>query len=203
MTATTPETATLSPGFRDPVIDSQATFRRLMEAFAYPGRVLEIPARLSDLPPGLTMGMACVALTLFDGDTPIWLDPALRTTTVEGYLKFHCGCPLVLRPSDATFAVVANPTKMPRLDEFALGLDQYPDRSTTVLIDVPALTGASTTFDVCGPGIRSLSTLSILGLPDGFRDDWEANSQRFPLGVDLLFVSAHSVLALPRSTKIR
>ena len=67
----------LAPGFHDPQLDAQRVFRQLLQAMARPGQIVPID-RLPEAPKPLSGGAAALALTLFDLDTPIWLDEALR-----------------------------------------------------------------------------------------------------------------------------
>ena len=125
------------PGFADPVDDAQAIFRLVLDAFAHPGRIVTI-ARPLDLPPG-PLGRAAIgtALALFDFETPIWLDDAAGAA--GPHLKFHCNCPSAQTRDRASFALIGDPSRLPALDSFALGSDAYPDRSTTLIIEVAAL----------------------------------------------------------------
>ena len=65
--------AELPAGFADKVLSAQSTFRSVMEAMARPGTVQQIRA-VAGAPAPLMRGTAAIALTLFDHDTPIWLD---------------------------------------------------------------------------------------------------------------------------------
>jgi len=41
-------------------------------------------------------GTAAIALTLFDHDTPLWLDPSMSgTSEVTKWFKFHTGAPVI------------------------------------------------------------------------------------------------------------
>ena len=78
---------------------------------------------------------AAIALTLFDYDTPIWLDKPLMTSdAVKTFLRFHTGCPIVTEPVEAAFALVSAPVSMIPLASFNQGSAEYPDRSTTVIL---------------------------------------------------------------------
>ncbi|MFX9600755.1 phosphonate C-P lyase system protein PhnH, partial [Acinetobacter baumannii] len=68
---------------------------------------------------------------------------------------------------------------MPPLAAFSLGSDEYPDRSTTLILQVPDLTGGNA-WTLGGPGIRDRAALAIAGLPDGFRDQVIENHLGFP-----------------------
>lgn len=192
--------APLKPAFADPVFDSQATFRRLMAALAHAGR-RETLDRLRDAPAPLFPATAALCLTLTDFETPLWLDAAAGSDAVRDYLKFHCGAPLVETAAAARFAVIADPASMPRFSAFDAGSEDYPDRSATLIIQVPSLTEGPERIWT-GPGIRGSATSRIAGLPDWFWDDWRLERELYPRGLDVFFVADDTVIGLPRSIKV-
>src|SRR3974377_1973251 len=108
--------AELPAGFADKVLSAQTTFRSVMEAMARPGSVQRVIAPVGT-PPHLMRGTAAIALTLFDHDTPIWLDPCLsETMEVSRWLKFHSGAPVVDDPSIASFALIGEASALAGLD---------------------------------------------------------------------------------------
>jgi alpha-D-ribose 1-methylphosphonate 5-triphosphate synthase subunit PhnH len=128
----------LEGGFSDPVFDAQATFRAVMDAMAEPGT--RRPAKAVAIPPApLSPTAAALALTLCDQDTALWLDTSLADEPVVAWLRFQTGATIVDDPAQAHFAFVADPASMPRLDAFAQGSQDYPDRSTTLVMIVDAL----------------------------------------------------------------
>ena len=196
-----PATAAMMPGFINPVMQSQATFRTIMSALAEPGRWLALTDALTP-PDGLPLAAALALLTLADFDTPVWLPEPLRDGAAGAWLRFHCGCPLATSPADAAFAVIdpTHPTS-PRIADFSAGDDRFPDRSATILV----LCGSDETgfpVDLSGPGIATTVRVSPGHLTPQFWLDVIANAKHYPLGVDLLLVSATHVLGLPRSTRI-
>ena len=100
------------------VLAAQSNFRAILDATASPGSVRPITAEVPP-PTRLTAGAAAVALTLCDGDTPVWLDAALRDSeAVCQWLRFHCGCKLIDAPDDAAFAFVSASTSLPPFATF-------------------------------------------------------------------------------------
>jgi alpha-D-ribose 1-methylphosphonate 5-triphosphate synthase subunit PhnH len=197
---------TLSPGFADPVGAAQATFRAVLTALSEPGKLLELELApdLGFRPPApLGLAAAAIALSLLDGDTPLWCDPASRPATPS--LRFHTGAPLVEAPEHARFALIADPALLPSLAAFDAGSDEYPDRSATLIIEVaafgPRATGG-TELVLRGPGIPERRSLAVRGLPAGFLAEWRANHARFPRGVDVILTAGAQLAGLPRSTLI-
>lgn len=191
-------TATLAPGFGDPVHDSQTAFRRILEAMARPGHIFDV-SETHAAPAPVGPAMAAAMLTLLDADTPVWFDPVLAEhAAVADYVRFHCGCPLVAAPHDAAFAFAGDAAAMPRLEQFYIGDDQYPERSATVIAEIAALTGGPARI-LRGPGIRDTRDFDPVGLPDWFWNSWAINRGNFPLGVDLIFTCGNELAALPRS----
>src|SRR5580692_5736289 len=99
----------LPPGFAAKVLSAQSTFRSVMEAMARPGSVQRIAVTVGT-PAAMMRGTAAIALTLFDHDTPIWLDAAMsETSDVSKWLKFHTSAPVIADSSIASFALIGDP----------------------------------------------------------------------------------------------
>lgn len=188
----------LLAGFRNPVLDSQACFRALLKALSYPGRHAQVPAA-TEAPEGWPPALAAATLTLLDADTPVWLDAPARTPVAEAFLRFHAGAPIVDRPEAARFAVLLAPEAAP-YDAFAIGTDQYPDRSVTLLIGVQALAGGRT-MRLRGPGIKDAAEASPAGALDAFWTAWSRNHALYPLGFDAFFFAGEAALGLPRGVQ--
>jgi alpha-D-ribose 1-methylphosphonate 5-triphosphate synthase subunit PhnH len=189
----------LAPGLADPGHDAQRLFRAVLDAFAHPGRITSLP----DPPAG--PGAICPAtagylLTLVDRDTPLWLAPEFDLPAVRDFVRFHTGAPIVARRGEAAFAVLAHDTAA-SLDGFAIGTDPYPDRSATVVIEVPVL-GAGATRRWRGPGIDGQAAVAVGGLGADFWQAWADNHALFPCGVDIVFAAGSQLLALPRSIAV-
>jgi alpha-D-ribose 1-methylphosphonate 5-triphosphate synthase subunit PhnH len=192
--------ATLEPGFDDPVRGSQAAFRAALDAMAHPGRIVALPGLLGGAPPApLGVAAAAIALTLCDIDTPVWLDTA--ASSAAGYLAFHCGAPLAASLADARFAIIADAAALPPLDGFALGGDEYPERSATLMIEVADLADESG-VGLRGPGIRGEARLGLSGLPARFWEERAALAGLYPRGLDIVFTCGSRLAAMPRSTQV-
>ena len=190
----------IEPGLVDPVLGAQSCFRSVLEATAHPGRIVQLPSPLAVPPPvPLGVGAALVALTLCDLDTAVWLDTSL--SPAGHYLGFHCGAPLVTSPGEARFAFIADAAALPPLESFALGTDEYPERSATLVIEVPGLADSGG-VTLRGPGIRGETQLRVDALPATFWQERAALGELFPRGLDLLFVSGARLMAVPRSTQL-
>lgn len=195
----------ITGAFADPVFDAQASFRALMDAMARPGSIQPVPA--STQPPDpLSPNAAAIALTLCDGDTPLWLDPILGQSTavagaVAGWLGFHTGAPFAATPADAHFALVAEPARLIALENFAQGSQEYPDRSTTLILQVSSLSDGEKLL-LEGPGIDGSTFFAPTPLPRHFIEQWRQNGARFPRGVDLVFAAPEGIACLPRTTRI-
>lgn len=188
------------PGFADPVLDSQRVFRAVLDAMDHPGRVVEV--RGSGMAPDpLHPATAAVCLTLADFETPVWLDTRASTLEAIAYLRFHCGCRLVDAPAQGRFALISDPRSMPPLSAFDLGSDEFPDRSTTLMVQVETLT-AGRGRRLTGPGIKVEARLEARGLPDAFWQGLRHNHGLFPRGVDVLLTAGSQIAALPRTTAV-
>lgn len=191
----------LRPGFTDPVHEAQGIFRAVLDALARPGTIQPVAAGLNP-PAPLTPELAAIALALTDGDTPVWLDPALAAAPdVVAYLRFHTGAPLTGDPAHAAFALVRGAERCPPLAEFAQGTPAYPDTSTTLVLAFDAIE-IGPGLRLAGPGIRGTADLAASPLPPHWPQDLRANHDGFPLGVDLILTAPGRIAGLPRSTAV-
>jgi alpha-D-ribose 1-methylphosphonate 5-triphosphate synthase subunit PhnH len=192
--------AEMPAGFMDKVVSAQNTFRSVMEAMARPGKVQRISAS-SGMPAGMMPGAAAIALTLFDHDTPIWLDPSLATPEVSKWLKFHTSAPVVSDPSICSFALIGDAKALPALGSFSLGSSEYPDRSTTLILQVESLSEGQA-FELKGPGIDGITKLRGKLQPQDLFERLAVNATLFPRGIDVVLVSDDSIVAMPRTTRL-
>lgn len=191
----------LTPGFADPVIGAQETFRAALHAMSYPGRVMEAGFDL-DAPPALHKATAALALALFDLETPVWLDRAAATDEVRAWLRFHCGCPVAEEASVAQFAVIADPETMPPLAAFNEGTDEAPETAATVIVQASRFLQGSGGMRLTGPGIETETVLLVDGVPRLFWGERARVVSGFPRGIDLLMTDGHRLIGLPRTTEI-
>lgn len=188
----------LQPGFADPVRDAQRCYRELLDAMAHPATIVTMPDGLPGAPP-LGPVATAIALTLCDADTPVWLDEALADAA--GYLAFHCGAPRVSTAGEALFAFAGDPLTLPPLDSFALGTAEFPERATTLVMEVGALAEGAGVL-LRGPGIHGERRLDVAGLPERFWAERAALAELFPRGIDLVFAAGGVLAAVPRSTQV-
>jgi len=193
--------AELPPGLADKVLSAQSTFRSVMDAMARPGSVQRIVPG-AGTPDRMMRGAAAIALTLFDHDTPLWLDSRMaESVDVVKWLKFHTGAPVVQDSSVASFALISDGGALPPLERFALGTNEYPDRSTTLILQVDGL-GSGRSFELRGPGIDGAATLQASIKPFDLFERLHVNEALFPRGIDVVLVADDAVVAIPRTTRV-
>jgi alpha-D-ribose 1-methylphosphonate 5-triphosphate synthase subunit PhnH len=193
--------AELPAGFADKVLSAQSTFRSVMDAMARPGSVQRIAAA-AGAPHPMMRGTAAIALTLFDHDTPLWLDPLMsETSDAAKWLKFHTSVPVIADSSICSFALIGDAGALPDLDRFSFGSNEYPDRSTTLILQVESLTQGPT-FELRGPGIDGTTVLQAAIQPSDLFERLAINAALFPRGIDVVLVADDAIVAIPRTTRL-
>ncbi|MCA8884794.1 MAG: phosphonate C-P lyase system protein PhnH [Rhodobacteraceae bacterium] len=181
----------LQGGFTDAPVQAARAFREALTLMARPGTIGHLDAARPPAP--ISAAAGTLLLTLCDPETPVYLAPGYNTAETRDWIAFHCGAPLV-GPDRAQFAVGQWEALLP-LDAYATGTAEFPDRSATLIVELPALsaTGACLT----GPGIRDTAALPLPDLAA-----FQRNAALFPLGLDFFFTAGTAAAALPRSTRI-
>lgn len=185
------QTETLDGGFSNPPTQSAAAFRAIMEAMARPGT--QQPILGAQPPTPISAAAGAVILTLCDTETPLYLAGAYDTANVRSWIAFHTGAPMA-GPADCQFALGTWDALMP-ISDYPIGTSEYPDRSTTLIVEMSELSSNGATLK--GPGIK---TNAILSLP--CTATFQQNAAHFPLGVDFIFTCGDTLAALPRSTEV-
>jgi alpha-D-ribose 1-methylphosphonate 5-triphosphate synthase subunit PhnH len=188
----------LAPGFDDPVHQGQQAYRAVLDALARPGRIECLPG-LPERVPGLGPASAAIALTLVDFETPVWLDAA--SAEAAAFLRFHCGCAIVDDPRRAHFAFARGFDNLPSLDSFALGSDDAPQDSTTLIVEVEDLF-TDGPLVLSGPGIERQHRLGVAGFDTDRIAERVAMAELFPRGLDVFLTCGQRVAGLPRTTRI-
>jgi alpha-D-ribose 1-methylphosphonate 5-triphosphate synthase subunit PhnH len=189
----------LKAGFDDSVRDSQRVFRALLDAMSRPGRIVTPPAP-PEIPAALNPATAAVCLALLDFETPLWLaGPDIPET--RAWLAFHAGCPFAASPDQAAFALVTDVESLPALGDFALGSDEMPERSTTLILQVADLASGQGRR-LSGPGIDDTALLAVDGLSEAFWVERAAACGLFPRGLDIIFTAGAALAAVPRTTRL-
>ncbi|GGX43194.1 carbon-phosphorus lyase subunit PhnH [Tateyamaria omphalii] len=184
------EASSLAGGFADPSQESARAFRGIMRAMSCPGSICDITGATPPAP--LSVAAGSVLVTLCDHDTGVHLAGRTDTQVVRDWITFQTGAPLV----EAEMAqFVLGCWEDLNLTVLATGSPEYPDRSATVIVEMPAL--EATGHTLVGPGIKDTAQLNLPDLAA-----LQNNAALFPLGLDFMFTCSGQIAALPRTTKV-
>jgi len=181
----------LSGGFSNPAIEAAYSFRAALSVMAKPGTIARVTG--ASAPSPVSDAAATLLLTLCDPETPLFLAPSHDTQIVREWIAFHTGAQIV-SAERAMFALGSWDSLKP-LGRFPIGTSEYPDRSATLIVECSDL--APSGVRLTGPGIK---TDSCLNLPEV--DAFQANAERFPLGLDFYFTAKDQLAAMPRTTRV-
>jgi alpha-D-ribose 1-methylphosphonate 5-triphosphate synthase subunit PhnH len=204
----------------DPVHDVQKAFRKILEAMASPGSVVDLAAEaeLLDLELPVNRGILIVALALLDAETSFCVvsGNASASTDAQAGAISHLTYAKIASPADADFIFVLGPASCSSSAGTTIGETPGagaagaiaaanpgtlvdPHLGATIVVEVAAVTEEGP-LRLSGPGIASEARLGV-GADPAWMEARRLKNAEFPLGVDILFVDGHSRLAaLPRTT---
>ena len=102
---------------------------------ARPGKIETVSGGTAPAP--VSTAAAVLLLTLCDAETPLYLAPDVDGPAMRDWVAFHIGAPLV-EAEEAQFALGDWKALSP-LERFRIGNAEYPDRSATLIVEVPDL----------------------------------------------------------------
>ncbi len=183
--------AALAGGFADPPRQSAHAFRALLSAMARPGRIEALHGAAPPAP--LSPAAGTLLLTLCDPETPVHLAGDADSAAIRAWIAFFAGAPIA-GPEACHFALGTWAALMP-IARFPTGTPEYPDRSATLIVEMPALRPAGAALR--GPGIADVAYLSLPEVAP-----FQRNAGLFPLGVDVFLTSGTQVASVPRTTQV-
>lgn len=196
----TVDLSSIGSGFEHPPLASQSVFRDALDSLSQPGSVIPISAAVK-APAGVDTAACALLLALLDQDTRLWLSPGIAGGGAAGFFRFHTGCVPTVKLEQADFALIATPGERPPLDQFLSGSEDFPDRSATLVLQVPLLEAGSG-WTLSGPGIPATRCLRVGGIDNLFVIEWTHNRRGFPRGVDVFLTCGTRVAGLPRTTRL-
>ena len=185
------DASALTGGLGDAPVEAARAFRAAMNVMARPGQIDVLAGAVPPAP--LSVAAGTLILTLCDAETSVYLAGACDAPAVRDWITFHTGAPFA-GTAEAMFAVGAWGELGP-LSAYPVGTSEYPDRSTTLIVELERLEAMGAMLR--GPGIRDTALLNLPELA-AFQD----NARAFPLGLDFFFTCEDRVAALPRTTKV-
>jgi alpha-D-ribose 1-methylphosphonate 5-triphosphate synthase subunit PhnH len=97
--------------------------------------------------------------------------------------------------------VVVDCATLPDLERFSFGTAEYPDRSTTLILQVESLTQGHA-YELRGPGINGAVVLRANIEPKDLFERLAVNATLFPRGIDVVLVADDEIVAIPRTTRL-
>lgn len=168
----------------------QQLFRALLNAMARPGS-LEENVSVAE---GGTSGLPVLAM-LVDGEVSL-ADPHQLLQKNDWLLLQTAE-----KSADTADYILCNGNLVPDFSP-KCGTLTCPEHSATLIVSVSGLNSGTTRLQLTGPGIAESTNLLV----DGFDPSWLQARQdwvcEFPLGIDLILVSATQFTAIPRTTKV-
>jgi phosphonate C-P lyase system protein PhnH len=165
-------------GFDDSALGSPQTFRAIFAAMEHPGQLITIGEN-PNAPDVLNSACAATCLTLLACETPVWTDVARESPAIS-WLQFGCGGAVVTESCMANFAIITKPATMPALECFRGGLYKYPDKATTIVIQVDDILPSAVNKD-SNIFFDNTVQLDLKGVPNKFWNQWRQLSGLYPL----------------------
>ena len=187
----------------DPIRDTQATFRVILDALAWPGSVHQLPVEAMGAP--VNPWAAAVLITMLDHETSLAWDGAAELEALAYFVQQRTAvAPASAATTDfiLTDAAHLDPTLPERI---RVGTLEYPDESATVVVLVESLESTNRVIGLAlsGPGVPEGKYIRVGASITAFLMARNAVVAGYPQGFDLLLIDAEGrLMGLPRTTAI-
>lgn len=189
----------MQKGFQSETFDSQTIFRKVLDAMANPGQIMEIDIDLAP-PEGIHPAAGAILMTLLDFETPLWSDLAHDSEGIQ-WLRFHTGASFTRMEHNAAFALCTDYDRLGDPEAFNQGTIESPQLSSTLVVQARGIDDRDS-LRLTGPGIQTPKFLRVTGIKNQFFRKRARLFETYPLGVDMIFVCGTVFVAIPRTTSV-
>ena len=193
----------------DFVHDNQKTFRIIMMALAFPGKVYQlksIPLSISRkelhyiLQPFLTLLDFETSYCVYGKNTEI-------IEEINEYIKINTNCMYTVL-ENADFVLCLNSSLNGKFSKLKKGTLYHPNESATIFYLVEKIEydffSNSTKLSISGPGVNGELNLYLSDINHDEIKEWIKSKNEYPLGVDIYVVNhTGKIIGLPRSVGIK
>lgn len=206
----------------DKIHDTQAVYRKLLDALAWPGQVQSIADITSRMSMSVSFSptlLACALMLLDQEVTFAVVSP--EAFAISEFIRWQT----LSRETDPGAAdYVFVDTDLSAFDiaqlmqNFKRGTLLEPHTSATVFVSVADIAadqgtsrghsleseGDTVVLELTGPGVKDSATCTIQRLPSTWLEQRSRINAEYPLGIDMVFATENGVMmGVPRTTGIR
>jgi len=111
-------------------------------------------------------------------------------------------CDRPISSNHAVLPCIGDARALPGLDRFAFGSNEYPDRSTTLILQVEEPDARSGIRIAPGPVSTVSPSCRPRSKPTDLFKRLAINQALFPRGIDVMLVHDDTIVAIPRTTRL-
>lgn len=188
----------------DQVHDIQQAYRKVVEAFSFPGKVISLKEEADQCDYEMQCDTATQVLMymLLDADTNFHMvsnDPLLSHQFARLTYSNHVSC------EEASFIFVTRDRYADLKDviqQANVGTLLDPHKAATIIVECESIEEHGT-WSFTGCGIQDVTKITIDGMKDWYQIRQEKNVE-YPLGIDMVLIDRQkNIVALPRTTQIK
>ena len=196
----------------DPIRDTQAIFRTVLDALAWPGSVRQLPAQATGAPcPECAHPWAAgLLISLLDHEVALAVDGFQDSEALQRFVRQRTSVAAGGFPEADFVLAHAGTVNTDLPSRLKRGSLAYPDDGATLVLIAESLdhaqrapTSPAIRLLLAGPGVPDGLDLHVAGLAAELIQARNEAVAEYPCGIDLLLVDGDGRLAaLPRSTRI-
>lgn len=192
----------------DFVHDNQKTFRKIMMALAFPGKVYQLKSIPLSISRKELHYILQPFLTLLDFETSycVYGNDREVIEEIKEYIHINTNC-LHTNIAHADFVLCLNSSSNGKFNQLKKGTLYHPNESATIFYLVNKIEydffPDSTKLSISGPGVETEIDLYLSDINLDEIKEWITSKNDYPLGVDIYVVSrTGKIIGLPRSVSI-
>jgi alpha-D-ribose 1-methylphosphonate 5-triphosphate synthase subunit PhnH len=188
----------------DQIHDAQKHFRLIMDAFARPGKIIQLNDITINSPDNLNTASALVGLGLLNNDVKFF--SSKNQEEINNFFLMNCSS-YSTSPDKAEFIFLDGNSSTEYIEKALEGEPEYPENGASIIIDLESISATPVSgavkLNLQGPGVDGQSTVYLKNISIDILKCLQEKNNEFPLGVDTILTDTDgNLIAIPRSSKI-